>query len=101
MPLAITGLMLVISGPSVVLAGFKLRNRNLGPLLDANGWAINTRARINIPFGRSLTQLAKLPAGVHLTNQDPYAEKKTPWLRYFVLGGMVAGAALLFKFMKL
>ena len=28
----------------------------LGPILDANGWAINARARINIPFGKSLTK---------------------------------------------
>ncbi|HTY98862.1 MAG TPA: hypothetical protein VMB75_03435, partial [Rhodocyclaceae bacterium] len=51
-PVAIAGLLLAISAPAVILAAFKLRHRNLGPLLDANGWAINARARINIPFGR-------------------------------------------------
>ena len=55
MPLAIAGVLLLISGPSMLLAAFKLSRRNLAPLLDANGWAINTRARINIPFGTSLT----------------------------------------------
>jgi len=78
-PLAVGGLMLLISGPAVLLAWFKLRSRNLGPLLDANGWAINARARINIPFGTSLTQLATLPQGAHRTLTDPYAEKQSSW----------------------
>jgi hypothetical protein len=63
MPLVIAGVMLLISGPSMLLAWFKLRQRNLGPLLDANGWAVNIRARINIPFGGALTHVATLPAG--------------------------------------
>jgi hypothetical protein len=36
--------------------------RNLGPILDANGWAVNTRARINVPFGATLTSVARLPS---------------------------------------
>lgn len=81
-PLAIAGLMLLISGPAVVLAWFKLRSRNLGPVLDANGWAVNARARINIPFGTSLTQLARLPEGAERALTDPYADKpsKLPYL---------------------
>jgi len=43
------------------MAGLKLRQRSLGGLLDANGWAVNTRAKINIPFGASLTGLTRLP----------------------------------------
>ena len=49
------------------------------PLLDANGWAVNTRARINVPFGAALTGLAKLPVGAKRSLHDPYAEKKRPW----------------------
>lgn len=82
LPFAIAGLILIISGPSVLLAWFKLRSRNLGPILDANGWAINARARINIPFGTSLTQLAQLPANAERALTDPYAEKKNPWVVY-------------------
>ena len=48
---ALIGVLLLISGPSVILAYIKLRKRNLGPILDANGWAINAKARINVPFG--------------------------------------------------
>lgn len=94
MPLALLGLMLLISGPSMAMAYFKLRNRNLGPILDANGWAVNTRARINIPFGAALTQLAKLPEGADRTLSDPYAEKRSPWKLYVLLAAIVVGGAL-------
>ena len=92
MPLAILGLILLISGPSVLLAYLKLRKRNLAPLLDANGWAVNTRAIINIPFGASLTKMAALPPGAQRSTADPYAEEKSPWKSYLfillLLGGL-------------
>ncbi len=75
MPLALLGVMLLVSGPSMVLAWFKLRKRNLAPMLDANGWAVNTEARINIPFGTALTQLARLPDGASRSMTDPYANR--------------------------
>jgi len=93
MPLALAGLMLAISGPAVVLAWFKLRSRNLGPILDANGWAINARARINIPFGTSLTALAQLPANAERTLTDPYAEKPSRWPVYVAVLLLIAVAA--------
>lgn len=76
MPLAIIGLMFVISLPSVIMAVLKLRRRNLGPILDANGWAINAKALINIPFGRSLTAMPAIPPGSRRDLVDPYAVKK-------------------------
>lgn len=84
-PLALLGLVLVISGPSMIMAWLKLRKRNLAPILDANGWAVNTLAKINIPFGTSLTQVAKLPKGAERSLVDPYAEKKRPWKLYLTL----------------
>ena len=92
-PIAIAGLVLAISGPAVILAWFKLRSRNLGPILDANGWAINARAKINIPFGTSLTQLAELPHNAERALTDPYAEKKKPWGLYFLLVAVALFAA--------
>ena len=79
-PVALACLALAISGPSMLIAWMKLRQRNLGPLLDANGWAINSRAKINLPFGASLTSVAKLPEGAQRALSDPYAEKKRPWI---------------------
>ena len=57
--------------PAMLMAYFKLRKRNLGPILDANGWAVNTRARINIPFGTALTHMAQLPAANASENPGP------------------------------
>jgi uncharacterized integral membrane protein len=87
MPLAIIGLLLIVSGPSMVVAWFKLRGRNLGPILDANGWAVNTAAKINIPFGTALSQLAILPPGAERALTDPYAGKKHTgrWIALIVL----------------
>lgn len=91
MPLAVVGAMLLVSGPSMVLAWFKLRKRNLGPLLDANGWAVNTAANINIAFGTALTQLAELPEGAERSLTDPYAAKKHHWVWWLLLIAIVAG----------
>jgi hypothetical protein len=74
MPIGFIGLMLVISLPSMAIAWLKLRQRNLGPILDANGWAVNAKAKVNIPFGRSLTAVAALPANSQRDLADPYAE---------------------------
>jgi hypothetical protein len=94
-PLVLLGVMLLISGPSVFMAYLTLRRRNLGPLLDANGWAVNTRARINVPFGASLTGLAELPAGASRSLVDPFAEKKRPWKTWVVLGVVVVAVVML------
>jgi len=94
LPLVVVGLLLLISGPAVVVAWFKLRARNLGPLLDANGWAVNARARINIPFGTALTQLAALPPGAERSLADPYAEPATPW-KGVVIGLLILAGLLL------
>ena len=82
LPFALIGLMLLVSGPAMLIAWFNLHLRNLGPILDANGWAVNARAKINIPFGTSLTGIAKLPEGADRSLIDPYAEKKHVWPYY-------------------
>lgn len=70
----ILGIMLIISGPSMFIAWRKLKMRNFGPVLNANGWAVNAAAKINVPFGNTLTQRAKYPVRVNM--KDPFAEKK-------------------------
>jgi hypothetical protein len=93
-PFALMALILVVSGPSIIMASFKLRQRNLSPILDACGWAVNTRARINISFGSSLTKIATLPAGASRLLQDPFQEKKSPvrvYILIFILFLLVLG----------
>ncbi len=75
-PLIVAGLMLAISLPAVIIAFLKLRQRTLGPILDANGWAINGRVKINIPFGTALTSRAVLPDGSIRSLEDPYEDKE-------------------------
>jgi hypothetical protein len=94
-PLLFAGVILIISIPSVLLAWLKLRKRNLGPILDANGWAVNARAKINIPFGASLTAAARLPENAERSLTDPFAEKKRPWLVYLIFLALL-GALLVF-----
>jgi len=89
MPFGILAIILLISGPSMILAWLKLRKRNLGPILDANGWAVNARVRINMPFGASLTRIGALPPGAHRDMIDPYAEKRRPWGWYVAIGIIV------------
>jgi hypothetical protein len=91
-PLVILGVMLLISGPAMLIAAIKLHQRNLGPMLDANGWAVNARAKLNIPFGASLTGIARLPKGAGRAMADPYADKKI-WPYMLLIAAMVAGAA--------
>ena len=71
--LAIVAILLVVSGPSMVLAWLKLRKRNLAPILNANGWAINADAIVNAMFGASLTDQAQFPM---MKLVDPYAPVK-------------------------
>jgi hypothetical protein len=85
MPLACVGVILAISGPSMILAWLKLRKRNLAPLLDANGWAINARATINIAFGTTLTHIASLPENAKLNLMDPFSKKKNPLIPVLLL----------------
>ena len=85
---AFVGILLVISGPAMVLAWMKLRRRNIAPLLNANGWAINAASKISIPFGETLTDIAKYPK---LKLKDPYAKKGLPtWKKWAIsLGALI------------
>ena len=88
-------IMLCISGPSMFIAWMKLRKRNLSHVLNANGWAINSKIVINVKFGATLTYIAKYPK---VMLEDPFAEKKMPkWLRWVI--SVVSILAILFVFM--
>ena len=72
-------IILIISLPSMFLAWRKLRKRDLGPVLNANGWAINASALVSVPFGRNLTQVARFPK---LASVDPAFRRKRAWRRF-------------------
>jgi hypothetical protein len=75
-PLVILGVVLAISLPSMAIAWLKIRQRTIGPLLEANGWAINGRVKVNIPLGSVLTDRAMLPANAKRSLEDPYEDKE-------------------------
>ncbi|MDZ4263497.1 MAG: hypothetical protein U1B30_14350 [Pseudomonadota bacterium] len=96
-PLVILGVLVLISGASVVLAWLKLRQRNLGRILDANGWAVNARVKINIPFGASLTHTAKLPPNARRTISDPYKSSTAgAWLWVIIAIAIAIGGVDLY-----
>jgi hypothetical protein len=76
LPLVFIGLILLISGPSMLIARLKLRQRTLGPILDANGWAVNGRVKVNIPLGTTLTGRATIPPGSTRLLEDPFEDKE-------------------------
>ncbi|MCH5291172.1 MAG: hypothetical protein J1D88_05340 [Treponema sp.] len=97
-PVFIIGLLLIISLPSMILAWMKLRQRNIAPILDASGWAVNGNVKINIPLGTLLTQTGSRPKGSKLNGFDPYAQKSFPVKRVIlcvILLAAVVGAVVL------
>ncbi len=88
--LVFVGILLLISGPAMVLAWLKLRRRNISPLLNANGWAVNAASKISIPFGETLTDEADYPK---MKLRDPYAKiGMAPWKKWSV--GIIVTAAV-------
>lgn len=89
---SIAGIILVISGPSMIMSWLSLRKRNLAPILNANGWAVNANVIVNVRFGQTLTGIAKMPVFV---NNDPFAEKKMPkWKKNLIISAVVIGVIL-------
>lgn len=94
--LVFLGLMMLISGPAMVLAWLKLRRRNIAPLLNANGWAVNAASKISIPFGETLTDMAKYPK---MRLKDPYAKPGMPaWAKVLITLLVLAAAGAVWYF---
>ena len=94
-------ILLVISGPSMIMAWLKLRRRNLAPVLNANGWAVNADTIISVPFGVTLTEQVQFPI---IRLSDPFAKKAMPkwkkallWI-VLILLALAAAAACLWNF---
>ena len=91
----VAAVMLIISGPACFIAWRKLRKRNLGPVLNANGWAVNSMVLVNILFGKILTSVAKYPK---MKFDDPYAKRTPLWRKIlcWVLVLLVIAFAVLY-----
>ena len=93
--LLVAAVVILISGPSMLLAWLKLRKRNLGPVLNANGWAINSNVKVNTTFGKTLTSMAKYPK---MVVNDPLADKKMAWWKKCLIWLAVLAVAFLLVF---
>ncbi len=82
----VAAVVLLVSLPSVVLAWFRLRTRDLGAILNACGWAVNRPLTFSMGLARTFTRRAALPAGAAVA-RDPYA-------RHGVLGCLLLAALL-------
>ena len=91
----IAAIVILISGPSMLLAWLKLRQRNLGPVLNANGWAINSNVKVNTTFGATLTSMAKYPK---MVMNDPFAEKKMAWWKKCLIWLVILAAVFVVGF---
>jgi hypothetical protein len=97
-PVYVVAVMLLISTPAMILAALKLRQRNLGPILDANGWAVNARAKVNIPFGGALTNVPRLPPGAQRDLVDPFAESHKGRNAAIAIGVVLLAALMCWHF---
>ncbi|MGE9292066.1 MAG: hypothetical protein ACQKBW_00505, partial [Puniceicoccales bacterium] len=68
-------IMLCIMLPSMLVGYFKLRSRDIGMVLEACGWAINGRMRINLRLARQLMQVGRFSKLSQRTYPD-YAQKR-------------------------
>lgn len=73
--LGVAAIVLAVSGPSVILAWFKLRSRDFAPVLNACGWAINKKMLMPMRLSRVFTHEAVVPVGSNISMDDPYVEK--------------------------
>lgn len=89
---SIAGIILIISGPSMIMSWLSLRKRNLAPVLNANGWAVNSKVIVNVRFGQTLTAMAKMPV---IVGSDPFAEKKMPkWKKALISIAFILGVLI-------
>ena len=94
-PVAVAAALLIISGPSMLLAALKLRQRNLGPLLEGTGWAVNGRVKINMPLGVALTDRGVLPPDSTRLTVDPYEDEAANRRRMITYALIIAVVAWL------
>lgn len=83
--LGLIAILLLISGPSMILTWFKLRARNVAPILNACGWAVNRNLRLTLKLGRIYTTEGVLPANAERQLHDPFADDNTARNRLILL----------------
>jgi hypothetical protein len=68
--LALVVVSVLVTVPTVLLAGVRLYRRNLAGLISASDWALNDRMRLTASLGRLFTRRPLLPAAVTAQTRD-------------------------------
>lgn len=99
--IVIVGILVAIAGPSVAIAWFRLRKRDLTALLEASGWAVNVRIYVRGRLGRLFTHEPDLPRGAVRERTDLVArfardvgKRRVNWTRVALV--CLASAAIIF-----
>lgn len=94
-PLLALTVLAAISGPSILIAWLKLRQRTLGPLLEASGWAVNGRVAVTGKLAARLTTTAALPPHAKRRFGDPWVVKRRwTWIVWTTVAAVAAGVVL-------
>lgn len=91
----LVAILLLVSLPSMILTWFKLRARDVAPILNACGWAINRRLRLSLKLGRLFTTEAAIPSNSERQLTDPFADDNSVRNRVIALLILVAVVAAL------
>jgi len=72
--IALLGLAMVVLLPCIFAGFVKIRKRDMSGLLEASGWAVNVRMRINTTMGRLFTHTPPLPKEAFKERRDTIAK---------------------------
>lgn len=67
---AVATIVLAVGGVAAFLGWLKLRRRDMGLLLEANGWSLNVHMRLTGRLGRLFTRVPPLPEGSRRVHVD-------------------------------
>ena len=90
--LGVLVVILAVSLPSVLITWFKLRARDLSPILNAGGWAINRE--LHFSLGKLWTAQAALPSKAKVSLTDPFEDKhpvRNAIIALLIIGAILAG----------
>ncbi len=82
---------LAVSTPSVIITWFNLRSRNIAPILNASGWAINRPLKFSFKLAAIWTCLAKIPERSVVSHTDPFADRNH-WRGIIAMAVIIAAA---------
>ncbi len=82
--------LLLLITPSLIIGFFKLRRRDIGMVLEACGWAINGRMRINLGLAKELTHIGRIPRGAIVLDRayitrDARRRRRNFFLTFFAI----------------